>query len=108
MLSIVATRLRLVESLWGDGLHRLPAALKLIDIRDELQDFGGNSDVPYFMHDRISILTHFHPIPVTWASTYPFVPVSTHSFIKKEAFRWKKAGRMATCSAISTKGAKQN
>ena len=29
------------ESLWGESLHRLPAALKLIDIHDELQDFGG-------------------------------------------------------------------
>jgi len=50
------------ESLRGESLHRLPAALKPIDIRDELQDFGGNSDVLNLMHDRISILTHFHPI----------------------------------------------
>ena len=35
MLSIVATRLRLV-AFRSEGLHRFPAAFKLIDIRDEL------------------------------------------------------------------------
>jgi hypothetical protein len=69
------------ESFWGEGLHCLPAALKLIDIRDELQDFGGNGYVLDLVHGanihfnpfspiftrfllvgkQISIHTHFHP-----------------------------------------------
>ena len=78
MLSIVATRLKTGESLWREGLHSLPAALKLIDIRDELEDFGGNRDVLNLMHGRISILTHFHPIPESGQANihlYPFRPV---------------------------------
>src|SRR5467141_714960 len=38
------------ESLRGEGLHRLPAALKLIDIRDELQNLGRDGDVLNGVH----------------------------------------------------------
>jgi hypothetical protein len=79
MLSIVATRLRLEtgESLCGEGLHRLPAALRLVDFRDELQNSGvimmfliscmiGYPFLPIFTRFRgwaseLSISIHFDP-----------------------------------------------
>jgi hypothetical protein len=42
MLSIVATRLKAGRSLRGEGLHRLPEALKLIEIAMSFRISGGN------------------------------------------------------------------
>jgi len=52
-----------------EGLHRLPAALKLIDIRDELQNLGRDGDVLDGVHGAI----------------YPFLPIFTQLLCQREA-----------------------
>ena len=58
MMEQTERRQRRAGPLHGRDQDRCPG-----DRRDELQDFGGNSDVLNLMHDRISILTHVHPFP---------------------------------------------
>jgi hypothetical protein len=82
MLSIVATRLRLVSrsgARVGIAFQRpLNSSISVMSFRIS----GGNRDVLYLMHDRISILTHFSPDSVR-PSNGISIYIHFHSFISQ-------------------------